>query len=60
MGRFSFPLVWDVSNSLNDICRLLENRFVGFMDIGNMQQIRWNCRLCREGQEAAKRAFYPG
>lgn len=39
LRRFSFPLDWMISNSVADVTRLLENRFEGFMELGQLQKI---------------------
>jgi hypothetical protein len=39
LRRFSGPLDWSVSGSLSDVSRLLKNRFVGFMEVENMNLI---------------------
>lgn len=44
LRKFSMPLDWVVSTSLKDVNRLLNNRFAGYMELGNMQQIEGNAQ----------------
>ncbi|MCL6457737.1 MAG: papain-like cysteine peptidase [Gorillibacterium sp.] len=37
LRTFSGVLDWMMSDELTDVCRLLENRFQGFMDLANLQ-----------------------
>lgn len=39
LRRFSMPLDWVVTNTLNDLKRLLENRFEGFMELEALRPI---------------------
>ncbi|NOV03228.1 DUF1796 family putative cysteine peptidase [Paenibacillus planticolens] len=48
LRKFSMPLDWVVSNSLTDVNRLLANKFRGFMDLSNMQQIEGSSQYVDE------------
>ncbi|WP_445487008.1 DUF1796 family putative cysteine peptidase [Niallia sp. 03133] len=38
LRRFSFPLDWSISNSLQDVNQLIKTHFEGFMELNNMEK----------------------
>ncbi|MGG1551359.1 DUF1796 family putative cysteine peptidase [Paenibacillus ferrarius] len=48
LRKFSMPLDWVVSTSLTDVSRLLKNKFRGFMDECNLQQIEGSSQYVDE------------
>ncbi|AWP27926.1 peptidase [Paenibacillus sp. Cedars] len=49
LRRFAFPLDWMISNSISDVSRLLDNRFVGFMDLEQLQKTKGTSALLEDG-----------
>lgn len=49
LRRFSLPLDWMISKSVTDVTRLLENRFEGFMDLGQLRKIEGTSDYLEDG-----------